>query len=427
MHSTVCLAGSLLVLASLAPAQTFVVDASNGAGTHFLDIPPAVAAVPDGAVLRIRAGVYSAFTIANKSLTLVGASRTTVRVRGIAIGPLGSAQKVVVEDVGLPAGAFDSWAVRVQGAQGHVHLQSLLVPASPFAGPPLREVVVTDSRDVHLHDLQGEAPAPPVDARITGSCVEIHRCAFTGRVQPTAGAPGLSALRAAASRLVVSGSMLTGGRGGSDFFSSFGVGGAAVELTGSELDLGPGNVLTGGEGGIDPTGLGCYQIMRPGGPALHLTASTVRSYGTTLVGGCGPGLMCGTCPARAPALIVDGSSSYTTPPGTAPRAVLRGVPQRGSSIDLVLYAGANEVALLAVGFTPTCLAWPDLVDFAGILTLPEIVVPPLSTNAAGTTSYTLPLPNDFVLDRMVWAQFFTFPGFVLPGRGSNTVTILARS
>src|SRR5437762_9224013 len=43
---------------STAIAQTFIVDAANGPGTNFTEIATAVAAVPDGAVLMVRAGSY---------------------------------------------------------------------------------------------------------------------------------------------------------------------------------------------------------------------------------------------------------------------------------------------------------------------------------------------------------------------------------
>ena len=44
----------LLPLASALVAQTYVVDAANGPGSQFTDLPTAVAAVPDGATLLVR-------------------------------------------------------------------------------------------------------------------------------------------------------------------------------------------------------------------------------------------------------------------------------------------------------------------------------------------------------------------------------------
>ena len=59
------------LLAGLAAAQTFVVDASGGLGSQFPSLAAAVAAVPDGAVLDVRPGVYGSFTIDGKSLTVL--------------------------------------------------------------------------------------------------------------------------------------------------------------------------------------------------------------------------------------------------------------------------------------------------------------------------------------------------------------------
>jgi len=44
-------------------AQMFVVDSSNGPGTNFTSIAATSAVAPDGAVLRVRAGVYTPFAI----------------------------------------------------------------------------------------------------------------------------------------------------------------------------------------------------------------------------------------------------------------------------------------------------------------------------------------------------------------------------
>lgn len=62
----------VVLLLAAAPAQTFVVDANNGPGTNFTSIAAAVATVPDGAVLDVRPGTYSTFTIAGKSVAVIG-------------------------------------------------------------------------------------------------------------------------------------------------------------------------------------------------------------------------------------------------------------------------------------------------------------------------------------------------------------------
>lgn len=72
----------VVLLCSAAAAQTFVVDANNGPGASFTSIATAVAAVPDGAVLEVRAGAYDSFAIQNKSLTVLCDPGTSVTATG---------------------------------------------------------------------------------------------------------------------------------------------------------------------------------------------------------------------------------------------------------------------------------------------------------------------------------------------------------
>jgi len=110
---------SLLLMASAAPAQTFIVDAANGPGTNFTSIAAAVAAVPDGATLIVRPGTYSSFAIVGKGLTILGdtgvqAGGATVRLtqpqqavvlRGLIFdghGALGQYEVVIVDGCSGP-------------------------------------------------------------------------------------------------------------------------------------------------------------------------------------------------------------------------------------------------------------------------------------------------------------------------------------
>jgi len=67
-----------LVLATHLTAQTFVVDAANGPGTNFTDLPAAIATVPDGAILVVRPGGYTPFSIDGKSLSILADTSVTV-------------------------------------------------------------------------------------------------------------------------------------------------------------------------------------------------------------------------------------------------------------------------------------------------------------------------------------------------------------
>ncbi len=122
-------ASVLLFCAPFAVAQTFVVDAANGPGAHFTDIGPAVAAVPDGAVLVVRDGHYSSFGISGKSLTvLAGAAVTVGGITSalITINALSPTQNVVLRQVRT---AMSNHAgiglVACTNCQGRIHLDGV--------------------------------------------------------------------------------------------------------------------------------------------------------------------------------------------------------------------------------------------------------------------------------------------------------------
>src|SRR5262245_22482850 len=84
--------------------QTFVVDAGNGPGANFTSIAAAIAAVPDGATLLVRAGTYAPFTVDAKGLTILGDPGVvvggSVAVRNIAAG-----QAVTIRELQTSPGA----------------------------------------------------------------------------------------------------------------------------------------------------------------------------------------------------------------------------------------------------------------------------------------------------------------------------------
>jgi hypothetical protein len=115
-------------------AQTFIVDAANGPGTNFTDLPPAVAAVPDGAVLDVRAGTYSAFAIVGKGLSVVFASGASVNgVLTVSVSNTSAAQSVLLRRMQLGWGSL----VNLSNCQGLVVLEDCTVQAGGGNGPIL--------------------------------------------------------------------------------------------------------------------------------------------------------------------------------------------------------------------------------------------------------------------------------------------------
>ncbi|MEZ5963687.1 MAG: hypothetical protein R3F56_07560 [Planctomycetota bacterium] len=76
---------------------------------------------------------------------------------------------------------------------------------------------------------------------------------------------------------------------------------------------------------------------------------------------------------------------------------------------------------------PLALFWPDLVAFRGIFAMPDFAFGPFLTDAGGNYAYPLAIPANWVLDRTVWAQYFTFPGGGVPLLGSNPVSFVIKS
>ena len=66
---------------ALALPTIWIVDAANGPGTSFTDLPPAIAAAQSGDTIIVRAGpAYTLFSVSGKALTIRGAGPTMTYV-----------------------------------------------------------------------------------------------------------------------------------------------------------------------------------------------------------------------------------------------------------------------------------------------------------------------------------------------------------
>ena len=75
------------LLVTIAALPTiWIVDAANGPGTNFVDLPPAIAAAASGDTIIVRAGNYSAFNVSGKALTIRGAGAAAAHVFGLGPG-----------------------------------------------------------------------------------------------------------------------------------------------------------------------------------------------------------------------------------------------------------------------------------------------------------------------------------------------------
>jgi len=270
----------LAVLGLSAHAETFLVDASNGPGTDYTDLPQALQAAGQNDLILVRAGDYSPFTT-SKGVRILGLEDNVVVSGRCVIQSLHSGRKFVLYRLELNE-------VEIRGCDGHVAIQ---LPGDQSRN--LRGLEVSDSVDVRVSGINtwGDSSPFPATVSIIASEVELVGCErimgeFGGF---TVGADGRTAvLIDDESRVRISLTNIEGGSGSEgDFWGTDGGDGApAVHVRGgSELTItGDGTqVIEGGWAGHSP-GNGSSE----GGYALLVEESSqVRVSGVTLEGGWG--------------------------------------------------------------------------------------------------------------------------------------------
>jgi hypothetical protein len=252
-----------LLLLSLLPT-IWVVDASNGPGTNFTSLPAAVAAAGTGDTILVRPGIYEAFNVTGKALTIRGAGAATTMVQ--LAPPAGSTYSSTTID-GVPAGT----AFYMSG-MGFVAGTS--IPASVYPGVR----VLGATTDVVLADVTVSGvtcctlfgtPALHVSG---GAVVHASRSTFTG-TPGYSQSGGSGAVITSGSKLAADACTFTGGGGAGGFFSVSGHGlavdGATVTLANSSA--------TGGTPTAGPAGHGISVIQNG--------FARVNGYPSNIIGG----------------------------------------------------------------------------------------------------------------------------------------------
>lgn len=108
--------------------QTFVVDAAGGGS--FASIAAAVAAVPSGSTLVVRAGSYGAFTVSQKGLTIVGDPGVTV-ASGCVLQSSSAAQTIELRNLAFVGGGPAASHLACMSCAGLLRLASLSIPSVP--------------------------------------------------------------------------------------------------------------------------------------------------------------------------------------------------------------------------------------------------------------------------------------------------------
>jgi hypothetical protein len=410
---------SLLLCSGALAQQTFLVDTAGGPGSHFTDLPTAVAAVPDGSILHVRAGTYDAFPSLSKGLTISGESKTSVVVRTstpyVLLGPTTSSQEIVLANLSFDnsstiVGPLPS--LRAIGCQGSLVLEDVeLRGRAPFAPFTTEQALRLEScPNVHWHRVRIDFP----EMRYTGSAsaaatvhvldseleiVESTIFGIGGSANWAGGAPGMSGLRIeGSSHVQISASRIRGGAGGS---AGPGLpnppatdGGHGVEVLGAEATvLGRAvHELSGGSGGYQGTTL----AGRGGhGVAVRLGAR-VALLGVTPVPGPSVSYF------QPSPVFVDGASVATWDPNAVPPITAQ--TEDASTVTWTLLTQPGEIALPFLGAPPIHL--PLLPELPGTLfCAPVIFLPAQTVPVSGTLSVTLPFNFDFPKDRAVSAQF----------------------
>lgn len=160
-------------------AQTVIVDANNGPGTHYTDLSVAVSAVPDGALLLVRSGEYGPVQLLGKSLTItfeVGAYFRPSGSVSVAIEGLGSGQSVFLR------GLQSLGSMVISNNLGFVDIESTGLASSAVA-VQYCEVQYCDR--VRLKGFTFFA-----GVQVTSSNILFERCSIEGR--GLAAGPGLT-------------------------------------------------------------------------------------------------------------------------------------------------------------------------------------------------------------------------------------------
>ena len=84
------------MLALVLVPTIWIVDAANGPGTDFVDLPPALAMAQSGDTILVRAGSYSTAALAGKALSIRGDGHTTTIVHGLTVDVVPAGELLVL-------------------------------------------------------------------------------------------------------------------------------------------------------------------------------------------------------------------------------------------------------------------------------------------------------------------------------------------
>lgn len=417
-------------------AQTFIVDVHGGAGSSFRDLPEAIAAVPDGARLRVRDGRYTLFTVADKGIAIVGEEGERVEVTQ------GLGSSLVIERT-----RFDQ----------PVLLRNLVLADSALAGG----IVIREALGAVVLDHVSLDPALPsrggavIDVQEAEN-VQLHDCDWRGSER---GSSPTARLRAMDSRVYMGHSHLRGSPGATAFAGVSGEGGTALELLSSRCE----SVASSFEGGLGGYGCGgfagCFSQNGAGGlgvlvgwqstfVALDSAVSggrgqDQRTHGSGLVlasaGGSGvfvqplgQAIFEGQTPRGGPAgvgstqngesaVVLSGGTLSQNPNARPPIADLLGAQRVGSTIRFRITARPGSVAVWVASRSASRIA---LEPMLGSFIAPVEFHSGAFSLSTGSHENALTIDASFLLTQTWFAQCVTLEPRTGRLWASNAVPLL---
>ena len=331
-------------LAFLAVARAGVIRNLNAPGIQYTSIQAAVDAAANGDVLFITQGLYPAFTIDGKSLTLVAMPNAavtvtgTIRIRNVPaggevdlIGVSANAAQTGVGQVGAPAMLLTDNAGHVRVADGAFN------GASAFSGIPGGErggtgIWISASPRVVL-----------IRCTVRGGAGNRNVCILPPFSITYAGDGG-DGVYTQVSTLSIHGGNFRGGDGGAGegYGGNAGTGLYAVD----QKFLAAGGSFLGGIGGSCTGYDECLWSSGNGGNGIYVGSGPSEILGVSSLGG-PPGIFWWPAGPGWPGTAFAGPGSYTFFPGSARSISTQRIAADATPIPIVVAGVPGELALCA--------------------------------------------------------------------------------
>jgi hypothetical protein len=401
----------LLATPTLAQA-IWIVDDDGGAGVHFTDIPPAIAAASSGDVLRVFPGSYSTFVL-DKALVIVAQPGGTALVNGLAkIAGIGGGTSIAVV-AGLTPNAW-----KVTNCYLPVLLDACTGTSPPYGGWDPFGLEVTNCTDLRVQRSSfkgGSYPTPYGDGgdgvRIANGRVQLSDCIAIGphgahastNSQPYGGhgGSGIENVQSTFSHVHAYRCQLKGGNGGKSYGSTGYPGNGGHGLHSGEVVLAglAEHQIVSGVAGTSPYGYGWdgYAILA----TLSLRSSGITTQGPISVAG----------PVQGPVPPDPSLQLITSFPAAGQNLTLRVEGPPGAHVELVF------------GREPVVIDQPGLQEDILVAQTRRVIAGPISST--GVLDWTIGLSPALQHGTVFLVQAeLLYPAGDL--RRTNSVTVVLR-